>query len=231
LNVTETETSPFDWGPLGEAWWLETAEQLGASALQTKFACAKHRGCSNTEAARQAGYKADGDGIRSAGYRAMRSNLVERLLAFAAGEDGGYGGEVDRDEAKRILSSLARGSDPRVRISAVEQINKMDAQERAELAVKEPGDCRPVLQELVALSPSIAAAVIAETNAPVGSQAHNDMLKSVPPEVMSKAAQHQEEIARNWIRDHAAEAKACADFWLTNGIQPKLLTNGNGAIT
>src|SRR5262245_21154320 len=131
-----TEDVPFDWGPLGEAWWQETATQLGASPLQTRFACSKHRGCSNTEAARQAGYKADADGIRSAGYRAMRSNIVERLMAFASSEDGGYGGEVDRDEAKRILSSLARGSDPRVRISAVEQINKMESQERAELATK-----------------------------------------------------------------------------------------------
>ena len=40
-------------------------------------------------------------------------------------------------------------------------------------------------------------------------------------------------LAYIWIRNNAQRAKELADFWLgsSNGIQRKLLTNGNGAIT
>ena len=217
-----TETDPFDWGPLGEAWWLETAAQLGASDLQTKFACAKHRGCSNTEAARQAGYEADSDGMRSAGYRAMRSNSVERLLAFAASEGGGYGGEVDRDEAKRILSSLARGSDPRVRISAVEQLNKMAEADRQQQDAEDEPTPKEALAELAALSPEIAAHLAAETGAP---------LDWLPTEVLVRGTAHLEQLAGNWIRDNPARAIELARYWLqpSSGTNVNQLTNGKGA--
>ena len=69
--------SDFDWGKLGETWWLDVGKQLGAEPRQLKFAVAKHRGCSNTEAARQAGYKsADPDAMRSTGLRCERRRIA-----------------------------------------------------------------------------------------------------------------------------------------------------------
>jgi hypothetical protein len=60
-----------------------------------------------------------------------RSNITEKLLAFASAEaEGqGYDGSVDRAEGRCILSSLARGSDPSVRIRAIEQLAKFDERE------------------------------------------------------------------------------------------------------
>src|SRR6185369_1641011 len=127
-EVHMTETDTFDYGTLGEVWWLQTGQQLGANVKQIRFAAAKYRGCSNTQAYREAGYEAANEGgYRTGGYRLARANIIERLLAFAAGDGGeGYDGSVDRAEARRILSSLARGSDPSVRIRAIEQLGKMD---------------------------------------------------------------------------------------------------------
>src|SRR5262245_42814136 len=93
--MTEETTDDFDWGQLGPAWWRDVGKQLGASERQLRFAVAKYRGCSNTESARQAGYtSADPAGLRSTGYRLARSNITERLLAFAAAEasDEGFDG-------------------------------------------------------------------------------------------------------------------------------------------
>jgi hypothetical protein len=53
--MTEDTQNGFDWAPLGEAWWTDVGKQLSAKPRQLKFAAAKYRGCSNTEAARQAG--------------------------------------------------------------------------------------------------------------------------------------------------------------------------------
>lgn len=151
----------FDWNPLGEAWWRDTAQQLGASDKQTKFAAAKHRGCSNTEAARQAGYTASNEGgLRTQGYRLARANIIEKLLAFASGEGGGYNGSVDRAEARRILSSLARGSDPSVRIRAIEQLAKFDDAQRP--AEPEPMSSEQVVRELLKNSPEYGPAIAAD---------------------------------------------------------------------
>ena len=53
-------------------------------------------------------------------------------MAFAAAEASGegYDGSVSPAEARRILSSLARGSDPSVRIKAFENISKMDERDK-----------------------------------------------------------------------------------------------------
>jgi hypothetical protein len=122
----------FDWSPLGEAFWMEAAATTGASLLQARFACCRHNGMTATGAARLAGYAQEGDGIRQSGSRAAKSTAVLNLLALAVAESGGGDdGLVDSAEAKRILSRLARGSDPNVRIKALESLNKLDRDERA----------------------------------------------------------------------------------------------------
>jgi hypothetical protein len=126
------EQHDFDWGELGRVWWLETAQSVGATERHAVFAAVKHRGGTNTDAARSAGFGGGSEAsVRSEGYRLARSNKIMRLLALAAVEaGGGYDGNVTLAETKQILSTLARGSDPAVRIKALEALNKLDEQER-----------------------------------------------------------------------------------------------------
>src|SRR5262245_39097990 len=161
--MTDETTDDFDWGQLGAAWWTEVGKQLGAKPRQLKFAAAKHRGCSNTQAAREAGYKADGDGMRATGYRLARSNITERLLSFAAAEASGegYDGSVDRAEGRRILSSLARGSDPSIRIRAIEQLSKFDEADRA-ARTKEELSAKDAAAELLLGVPNYGPVIVAE---------------------------------------------------------------------
>jgi len=130
-NMANDDT--FDWQPLGREFWIDAGRHLGASGKQVRWAAAKFRNCSNTECCRQSGYTASTDeGLRSTGYRLFRANVIQKLLAFASAEAGGTGpdGSVTRDEARRILSALARGSDPSVKIRAVEQLSKFDEVDR-----------------------------------------------------------------------------------------------------
>jgi hypothetical protein len=121
------QISEFDWSPLGEAFWIEAQKTTGASDLQVRFACCRHRGMSASGSARAAGYTGDNDTIRQAGSRAAKTTAVMELLSLAAAEaGGGDDGVVGTDEARRILSRLARGSDPNARIRAVEMLQKLD---------------------------------------------------------------------------------------------------------
>jgi hypothetical protein len=130
----DDSTDPgFDWSPLGEAWWREAAETFKASERQLRFAAAKHRGCSHTGAAREAGY-GTGETVRQVASRAAQTRIVRSLLAFAEAEVGRAGKNgaetiVDAHEAKRILSSLARNADPTIRIRAVEGLSRLDDRE------------------------------------------------------------------------------------------------------
>jgi hypothetical protein len=123
----------FDWGELGSDWWVRTAAQIGASEKHAKFAARKHAGATNTDAARSAGFGGGSDGsTRSEGYRLFRSNKINQLLAMATAESGtGYDGTVTKQESKSILSHLARGSDPQVRIKSIELLNKLEREEAA----------------------------------------------------------------------------------------------------
>jgi hypothetical protein len=65
--------------------------------------------------------------MRTEGYRLSRTNKINQLLALAAAEaGGGYDGTLSPTEARQILTSLARGSDPLVRIKAIESLGKLD---------------------------------------------------------------------------------------------------------
>jgi len=97
---------------------------------QARFACCRHKGWTATAAAKASGYSGRGDDIRNVGSRAAKSTAVVNMLAFAAAEGkGGPDGNVDRAEARRLLSHIARHGDPSIRIRALEAINKMDEQD------------------------------------------------------------------------------------------------------
>jgi hypothetical protein len=121
----------FSYDPLGEAFWLDAQKTCGATDLQVRFAVCRHRGMTATRAAKLAGYAGDDDSIRQAGHRAARTNCVVAMLDLAKVEGaGGDDGAVSPAEARRILSRLARGSDPSVRIKAIETLNRIDREER-----------------------------------------------------------------------------------------------------
>jgi hypothetical protein len=149
------ENDTFDWGQLPSDWWLQTAREIGADERQAKFAAAKFRNCSNSEAARLAGYGAGGaESTRSEGYRVSRSNKVTQLLALAAAEaGGGYDGSLTKQEARGILTAMARGSDPAIKIKAIELLAKMDREDEETRAASK-GDSDTV-EELAALIASI----------------------------------------------------------------------------
>jgi hypothetical protein len=147
-----SDETDFDWSPLGAEWWAEAQATCGAKDLQTRFACLRHRGMTASGAARSAGYAGDVDSIRQAGSRAAKSTAVLNLLAMAAAETGdGDDGVVSRDEARRILSRLARGSDPNVRIKALESLNKIEVDAERARASKSYGSAEDIIREMLTL--------------------------------------------------------------------------------
>lgn len=216
MSDDNTTSCEFDWFPLGETWWREAAKQVGASERQLKFAAARYRGASQTQAAREAGYDlGDPGGTRQAGYRVARGRVVENLLALATAEkEGGTTGTVDRNEARRILTRLARGSDPSIRIRALESLAKLDEQDRAfELANKvEP--IRPmeaILDDIAGLSPEMAAQLAAENN--IAWRPTDAMLRD-------RAERHLKRLASSWIRNNPHDAMSLARFFSSTSPVP-----------
>ena len=121
----------FDWSPLGESWWRYKHRATKATAQQTKFACARYRGCSATEAARQSGYSGgtDNEHIRTSASRALRSKSVENLLVLAAAEGSPRRALVSDDEVHQKLSDMINSGDPATALRATEQRAKMKAHE------------------------------------------------------------------------------------------------------
>lgn len=149
----------IDWGELGEAWWREAGANCHATNQQIIFALHRWKGMTATGCARAAGYSGDDATIRQAGHRAAHSTAVMGLLSMAKAETGqGPDGNVTMDEAKQILSRLARGSDPNVRIKAIESLAKIERDER-ELNMRQAEtatDLRQEIEEIAKISPDLA---------------------------------------------------------------------------
>jgi hypothetical protein len=163
------QTTEFDWSPLGSGFWEEAKKTItGASDMQVRFACCRHRGMTAVGSAKAAGYSGDADSIRQAGSRAAKSTAVMNLLALAQAEQaGGDDGTVKGPEARRILSKLARGSDPSVRIRAVELLAKLEREERefqAQTATRH--DPLEELREIAKTSPEFAALLAKDNGIP-----------------------------------------------------------------
>jgi hypothetical protein len=127
LTMSEQE-STFDWAPLGMEWWTANGQDIGATPKQIRFACAKHRGGSNSACAREAGYEGNKDATRQAAYHAIRSNKVQGLLALAQAEmKGEVRGPMDGAAMRRELEKMAYGNDPNTKIRAIEALQRMDA--------------------------------------------------------------------------------------------------------
>jgi hypothetical protein len=154
-------TQEIDWGELGEVWWREAGANCHATEQQIIFALHRHKGMTATGSARAANYAGDDATIRQAGHRAAHSTAVMGLLSMAKAETGqGPDGNVTMDEAKQILSRLARGSDPNVRIKAIESLSKIERDER-ELEVRQQESATGLheeIREIAKISPELAEA-------------------------------------------------------------------------
>jgi hypothetical protein len=154
-------TEQIDFGDLGRDWWYEAGANCGATEQQIIFAACRHKGMTATGSARVAGYAGDDASIRQAGHRAAHSTAVMGLLSMAKAETGkGPDGNVTLVEAKQILSRLARGSDPNVRIKSIETLCKIEREER-ELELRQaeqPTDIRQEIAQIAKISPELAEA-------------------------------------------------------------------------
>jgi hypothetical protein len=177
------EQTEFDYSPLGPGFWLEAQKTAGASDLQTRFACCRHRGMTAAGAAKAAGYSGDADSIRQAGSRAAKSTAVMNLLALAQAEQaGGDDGTVKGPEARRILSKLARGSDPSVRIRAVELLAKLEREDR-EFAAQTATNHDPLeeLRIIAQTSPAFAAQLAKDNGIPWDAVSAKPMTNGAAP--------------------------------------------------
>lgn len=131
-----SDSEPFDFGTLGEQWWRDAAADLMVakpalriSDNQIRFAAAKHRGCSDIESARQAGYATHNkESLKQAAYKAAHATAVVELLSLAALESQPERGTiklVDDLEVMEILSKQIRSNDPNTVIRASELYNKI----------------------------------------------------------------------------------------------------------
>jgi hypothetical protein len=149
----------IDWSPLGEDWWREAGANCHATSQQIIFALHRHKGMTATGAAKAAQYSGDDATIRQAGHRAAHSTAVMGLLSMAKAETGqGPDGNVTLDEAKAILSRLARGSDSNVRIKSIETLCRIEREER-ELNMRQAEqthDLRNEMAEIAKISPELA---------------------------------------------------------------------------
>jgi hypothetical protein len=157
------KTDDFDWGSIAYETWMEFAAVAGADERHAKFAAAKFRKCTNTQAAREAGFGTGNDqSTRSEGYRVARSNKINQLLAMASAEaGGGYDGTLTRQESRSILTAMARGSDPNCRIKAIELLNKMDREEAEAKAAAPEETLEEMLASVIRSLPDGLGAVLA----------------------------------------------------------------------
>jgi hypothetical protein len=123
----------FDWGPLGQDWWMEAMETCRATLNQAKFSCARHSGATRTKAAELAQYAAtDNQGLRTAGSRADDTKAVQDMLTMASAAsvavtDDPYTVAQARQKIGRMVKTSL---DPNTVIKGTELLAKLDQVDR-----------------------------------------------------------------------------------------------------
>jgi hypothetical protein len=175
-----TEQIQIPWGDdlgLGEQWWRENGAICGATNQQIIFSACLHQGWTQTASARAAKYGGNEDGIRQSGHRAAHSTAVCALLNLAHAATGtGPSGNVDIEEAKSILSRLARNGDPNVRLRSCETLVRIHEREQELARERNDGltDIEAELRDIRAISPELAEAYAAEKKLPAKFGGSND---------------------------------------------------------
>ena len=141
----------------------EARRMLGLTPLQFKFAMARLKGASRSQAAKVAGYAGEegSSQLRQAGSEAARSEKVIAFLKWAETSGAGVPDEpVDATELRKIMSRHARGDDKNASIRACEVLHKLDLADAETRAAREaamaPSD---VLNMIAAILPDMAIAL------------------------------------------------------------------------
>ena len=133
-------------------------------------------------------------------------------------------------EKLQILARNARASNPAIQTRAVLAHAQLEREQNTPTE-KSTTDILDEFREIGALHTDLMAAVVTSFATPYGSQAHIEMVRRLPPEVMARAAKHRETIAKDWISDNAAAAKALAEFWLRPSSNVIPINQLNGGTT
>src|SRR5712692_7900743 len=150
----------FSYGGLGERWWTEAGETLGASPELVRFAASRHQGASAAAAARLAGITGTAVSIRQAGYRMLRTTTVSNLLSLAAAEDSGIAGGIGATEIDAKLAKMIRSPDAGISIRAIEAHGKREAAQLARGLEQRPQELDEVATDLLEMQPDERGAVL-----------------------------------------------------------------------
>jgi hypothetical protein len=127
----------------------ECAALLGLTHKQRKAADAFLRGANKTKSAEAAGYSGTGPNLRATASKIFASKNVKQYIALA--QSGGAGvpdAPADRDELKKVLSRLLRGTDKPTQIRAAEVLHRLSLAEAEEAAARNMPDPREVLNQI-----------------------------------------------------------------------------------
>lgn len=195
-----------------------TGRALRLSDRSIKFGLCLLAGMSATAAARMVGFAGEGSVLRSSASKCARSKAMQAFLKAAKEHQAGVSeAPLTEGEKLRILARGARGANPAVQIRATLAHHEIER----DLAQQDPEDFDPEKQllEIASISPTAAAEIAGR---------YGFSLDSLPADIRAQAEGHQEQLAKNWIRDNPAEAKAYADFFL-RPFSPVKAANGAAA--
>jgi hypothetical protein len=182
-------TEEFVWPEFPpESWWREAGADCRASEIQIKFAALFFQGVNASEALRRAGGAPEtASALKQRAHSLSRSVAVTNLIGLARAEAAGSSreGTVSVEEARQILSRMARQAGENARVRSIELLMKLD--EQAEARAEPDRDPQEILAELAGISPLIAKELQVSTEAEVGGE--------------GACAQ----IAREWIEQHPDE--------------------------
>src|SRR5262249_44849699 len=146
----------FDWPRPGEAWWRQAASDCRATEQQAQYASLRINSTPSVEAYRRiTGETGHHQAVRSSAHRLERSVAVQNMIGLYRAEIAGANeGTVSVEEARQILSRIARNGDPSVAVRALETLARVD-EKVAEAAVVDQSP-EELLAEIAAISPMVA---------------------------------------------------------------------------
>jgi hypothetical protein len=234
--MSEKSTTELDWGEIGEKRWRELTEASGASDLQMRFAVARFAGASATAAARIAGYGGNSTQIRAAGYSALRSTGVQRLLELASLSAPSDAGLTDREvEAK--LAKLVRSPDSNIALKAI-QIRDGRMEAKRELAAS--SDREPTWNEhaaeILAAAGDMGVGLVGMSALAYGIDISYSPFKEIAPhlkrdwpdiwgKLISQIGRHNPDTQTQWLAYGDAPLADLSKF-ATSAAKP---VKGNGA--
>src|SRR5215472_5865046 len=146
----------FEWPSPGETWCRQAASDCRASDTQAKYAALRVSSTPSLEAYKRiTGEAGNHSAVRQAAHRLERSVAVQNMVGLYRAEIAGANeGTVSAEEARQILSRIARNGDPSVAVRALEALARVD--EKVAEAAQVDRSPEEILREIAAISPALA---------------------------------------------------------------------------